>query len=437
MQSLQKQFHDFIQTYQLVKKGEKVLLAVSGGLDSMVMANLFLSEKIPFAIAHCNYGLRGEESDEDEAFVLDWADKNDINCYVKAFEISGKSTQVEARKVRYEWFRELISENGYDKIATAHHLNDSLETLLINLSRGTGIKGIAGISVKNVEVIRPLMFTEKQKLYDYAMDHELDWREDSSNAKTDYDRNLLRHDVIPELLKLNPSLLRTFGLTMERLTHASDIISHRVEEIKSKYLIKKENGFQLDLSWVDTFSDELILSEILAPFGVNYATAKEIFEAQGKAGRSFPSEGWLLTMDRNTIFIDADVTAESVDVVAESTGEYQVGFGKLIIEKISNNDVVFEGSNNSYFDARMLKFPLRIRTWRAGDRFQPLGMQGEKKISDFLIDEKIPLALKDKVLVVESGERIAWVVGMRISEAFKVLSEEKEVIKMTFNDSNQ
>lgn len=436
MQSLQKQFHDFIQAHHLVKKGEKVLLAVSGGLDSIVMANLFLSEKIPFAIAHCNYGLRGDESDEDEAFVLDWADKNDVNCYVKAFDIVG-STQLEARNVRYEWFRELVSEHGFDKIATAHHLNDSLETLLINLSRGTGIKGIAGISVKNVDVIRPLLFAEKQRLYDYAMDHELDWREDSSNAKTDYDRNLLRHDVVPELLKLNPSLFKTFGLTVERLTYASDIVNSRVEEIKSQFLIKKGKSYQLDLGWIDTGSDELILSEILVPFGVNYTTSKEIFVARGKSGRSFPTEDWLITMDRNMLFIDAQEPLEPVDLIASSIGEYELESAKIMIEKVAGKEVVFGESKTSYFDSRTLKFPLRIRSWKEGDRFQPLGMQGEKKISDFLIDEKVPLALKNRIMVIESEERIAWVVGMRISEAFKVETDAEEVIKITLSDDSQ
>lgn len=430
MQSLQKQFHDFILANDLVKKDEKVLLAVSGGLDSMVMAHLFLSLEIPFAIAHCNYGLRGEESDGDEAFVMDWADRNNINCYVKAFDIEG-SIQVEARNARYLWFAELMAEHGYAKVATAHHLNDSLETLLINLSRGTGVKGVGGISLKNDYVIRPLLFTEKKKLYDYAMDQGLEWREDSSNSKSDYDRNLIRHDVVPELLKLNPSLFKTFGLTLERLTYASEILDRTVEEIREQFLVE-DSGFQLDLSWIKAPSDELVLAELLAPFGVNYVTAKEIFESRGKSGKSFPVKAWLITMDRSTLFIDKNEEEPSYEVTIESTGEFQLNDAEIVVEHISREDVVFGASHVAHFDLNKLNFPFLIRSWRAGDKFQPLGMIGEKKVSDYLIDEKVPLMAKKEVMVLETGKKIAWVVGRRISEVFKINEDSETVLKVTF-----
>lgn len=434
MQSLQKQFHDFILSNHLTDKSEKVLLAVSGGLDSMVMANLFLAEGISFAIAHCNYGLRGEESDGDEAFVMDWADRHNINCYVKAFDVSDGSIQLEARNVRYQWFGELLSENNFDKIATAHHLNDSLETILINLSRGTGIKGVAGISVKNVNVIRPLLFAHRQQLYDYAMDHELEWREDSSNAKTDYDRNLLRHDVVPELLKLNPSLFKNFGLTTERLVHASNIVDRRVEELKSKFYTEHENGGQLDIQWMNTPSDVLVLSELLGPFGVNYVTAKEIFEAKGKSGKSFPVPDWLITMDRNTIFIDQDTPEEVEEIIVKSEGEYNLNGALIKVQKVTKDEVIFGSSNIAFLDGNKLNYPFLIRSWKNGDKFQPLGMKGEKKVSDYLIDNKVPLADKKGVMVLENGETIAWLVGMRISELFKLSDSTTHIIKITFLD---
>ncbi|WP_436517392.1 tRNA lysidine(34) synthetase TilS [Ekhidna sp. To15] len=430
MQSLQKQFHDFILTNDLVKKGEKVLLAVSGGLDSMVMAHLFLKEKIPIAIAHCNYGLRGDESDGDEAFVMDWADKQDISCHAKAIEITG-SVQLEARNARYEWFTELALEHNYDKVATAHHLSDSLETILINLTRGTGIKGMSGISVKNENVIRPLLFADKQRLHDFAMQQDLEWREDSSNSKTDYDRNLIRHDVVPELLKLNPSLFKTFGLTTERLSYASEIVDMRTEEIRKTFLAKRSNGFQLDLSWLSNSSDELVLAELLTPFGVNYTTAKEIYDAFGKSGRSFPVHDWLITMDRSTLFIDKD-ESKKVEVWIDSPGEYEIGNEKMLVEQVGKEDVVFGASHIAYFDIRKLKFPLLVRSWHKGDRFQPFGMTGEKKISDYLIDEKVPLAIKKEVLVLECKDHIAWLIDMRVSDAFKVTDDSAQIIKITF-----
>lgn len=433
MHSLQKQFHDFIHSNHLIKKEEKILLAVSGGLDSMVMANLFIVEKIPFAIAHCNYGLRGPESDDDEAFVLDWADRNDVNCHVKAFDLSKGSIQIAARNARYQWFSELVSEHDYHKIATAHHLNDSLETLLINLSRGTGIKGVSGISIKNNNIIRPLLFAEKERLYDYAMDHRLVWREDSSNAKNDYDRNLLRHDVIPNFLKLNPSMFKTFGLTLERLTHASEIVNQAVSKIRTQFLTKEADGYRLDLSWIEKPSDELKLAELLEPFRVNYATAKEVFEARGKSGKNFPvNDDWLITMDREVIFINRPLSEDQEEVVIDSPEEYKLNSGRLIVEEVSRDNVEFGQTHIAYFDGTKLDYPFLVRSWRKGDRFQPLGMKGEKKVSDYLIDEKVPVSLKKNVIVIESKGKIAWVVGMRESDLFKISDESSRLIKLTF-----
>lgn len=435
MQSLQKQFHDFILTNDLVKKGEKVLLAVSGGLDSMVMAQLFLKGEIPFSIAHCNYGLRGEESDGDEAFVMNWADSHNINCHVKAIDIAG-SVQLEARNARYQWFSELASEHGYDKVATAHQLSDSLETILINLSRGTGIKGMAGISVMNGNIIRPLLFAGRQMLYDYAMQQDLEWREDSSNAKTDYDRNRIRHDVVPELMKLNPSLFKSFRLTTERLNYAAEIVESQVKLIETRFLSENDNGFQLDLSWLKHTSDELVLAELLSPFGVNYTTAKEIYHTRGKSGSSFPADGWLITMDRSTLFIDKDDAIKEMEIRIDSPGEYELGSEKIIVEHVGKEEVEFDTSHIAYFDAGMLQFPLTVRSWKKGDRFQPLGMTGEKKVSDYLIDEKVPLALKKYVRILECDQRIAWLIDMRVSEVFKISDNTAHVIKITFVKSS-
>ncbi|WP_462248121.1 tRNA lysidine(34) synthetase TilS [Ekhidna sp.] len=432
MHSLQKQFHDFIKTNDLVNKGEKILLAVSGGLDSMVMAELFRLSEIPFAIAHCNYGLRGDESDGDEAFVMSWAEKHHVNCFLKAIDLGDGSIQLAARNARYQWFNELCVEHGFNKIATAHHLNDSLETALINLSRGTGVNGISGISVSNNQVIRPLLFATKSELNDYAMDINLEWREDSSNSKTDYDRNHIRHDIVPQLMKLNPSLHSTFKLTSERLNHAKNIISRRVDEIVSNYLTDSGNGWQLALSWIESTSDELILSEILVPYGVNYITAKEIFEARSISGKHFPTQDWLVTIDRGRIFIERVDIGEDIDMELPNLGDYALGNAKLVVEEVSPINVEFGDLNIGHFDMDAIEFPLRVRRWEKGDRFQPLGMKGEKKVSDFLIDEKVPLSVKKSVLVVESAGEIIWVVGKRISENYKIKSNTSEALKLTF-----
>ncbi|WP_370089759.1 tRNA lysidine(34) synthetase TilS [Ekhidna sp.] len=431
MHSLQKQFHDYIHSNDLVRKGEKILLAVSGGLDSMVMANLFMGEKINVSIAHCNYQLRGEESDGDEAFVMKWADQRGINCFVKSFELGDGSIQLEARNARYQWFGELIAEHKLDRIATAHHLNDSLETVLINLSRGTGIKGVSGISGKNDNVIRPLLFASKEELHSYAMDLGLEWREDSSNSKTDYDRNLIRHEVIPELKKLNPSLLRTFVSTAERLSYASQIVQRRLAEIEAQYLKKNGNGWKIELDWISDPSDELILAEMLASFGVNYATAKEVFEARGKSGKSFPVGEWFITMDRSTLFIDPDKSVSNDELMIDKEGTYNFGDSTIEISRIGKGDIQFTSNDEAYFDLSKLNFPLCIRGWKEGDRIQPLGMNGTKKVSDILIDEKVSVSQKRKVLVVESSGIISWVVGYRVSDQFKITEKTTEVLKIS------
>ncbi|MEQ9465835.1 MAG: tRNA lysidine(34) synthetase TilS [Ekhidna sp.] len=433
MHSLQKQFHDFIHSNHLVERDEKVLLAVSGGLDSMVMAHLFVKEGMNVSIAHCNFGLRGEESDGDEAFVMQWADQHGLNCYVKSFDLGAGSIQIEARNARYQWFNELALENDFGKIAVAHHLNDSLETVLINLTRGTGIKGVAGISIQNKKIIRPLLFAEKPMLYAYAMDTGLEWREDSSNQRTEYDRNLIRHEVIPILEKINPSLLKTFVNTSERLFLAQQLVEQRVEEVKTKDLSERPNGWELDLGWMRHPSDELVLSEILAEFEVNYATAKEIAQARGKSGKTFPVGGLVISMDRTSLFVGKPEKQKFQPLIIKEEGVYSVGDHQLTLERVDRDEVVFGVKHKAYLDAGKLTFPITIRNWEVGDKIQPLGMQGKKKVSDLLVDQKVPLHRKGSVLVLESNGEIAWVIGYRVSDLFKIADGTKEVTKMVFN----
>jgi len=434
--SLQKQFHDFIDAHQLVKKGDKVLLAVSGGLDSMVMANLFLWLDVEVSIAHCNFGLRGQDSDEDEAFVLQWADQYNLNCYVKSFEMESESIQLEARNARYTWFGELLREHELHKLATAHHLDDSLETTLLNLSRGTGIRGVSGIPIENGSTIRPLLFTTKSALHSFAMDQGIEWREDVSNQKTDYDRNLIRHEVIPVLQKLNPSLEQTFFNTSERLSLTAEILKVRVEEIRSELLVKEADGWKLDLGWISKRYDELILSEILSAFDVNYVTCKKIFNARDKSGKSFETESWLITIDRSFIYIDPNQTAEPISLVIKDFGTYDLGSSQIVVEEVPKDNLDFNSSDIGFMDAERVLFPLEIRTWRDGDRFNPFGMKGEKKVSDFLIDEKVPLSKKREVLVLEADGRITWILGHRLADYCKVTEQTNRVIKVEITHSN-
>ncbi len=433
MHSLQKQFHDFIKKKVLLNKEDYVLLAISGGLDSMVMADLFLKAEWKFSVAHCNFNLRGNESNGDELFVKTWANENGVEFFVKQFDLGKGSVQLKAREARYKWFEELSNEHGFNKIVTAHHLNDSLETSLINFTRGSGVTGLSGIDAENGKIVRPLLFATKEQLKDYAGTCALEWREDSSNSKTDYDRNHLRLEVIPKLEELNPSLIQTFENTSERLQLASELIKSKVEEIKGNHLIEGENTSELKLNWVKSEIDLLILSEILSEYGFGYSTSKQIYNAIGKSGKQFYSNQLVLSIDRNSLFIKSDET-QSDDLQIVGEGDYDFNGSRLTISIIDPDEVNFsEGSFTAYFDADLINFPLNLRVWQDGDRFRPLGMKGTKKVSDYLIDKKVPVALKDEVLVLSSNEKIVWLVGYQISEEFKITEKTDRVLKAIIN----
>lgn len=434
LHELQKQFHKFIQLNHLIKEGEKVLLAVSGGLDSMVMLELFHHSSYQFAVAHCNFGLREEESDSDEDFVTQWTKERGVECFVKKVNIEGNSIQLEAREKRYKWFDELCVEKGFSRIATAHHLNDSLETTLLNLSRGTGIKGLAGIPVQNDKIIRPLLFASRDEISVFAIDHNIQWREDASNAKVEYDRNKVRLEVIPKISELNNSLENTFKYTKERLDLTSDLVKNYSISILEQHFDKNEN--ELHLGWVHQNFHVLILNEILSRYGFNYVSVKGVYEAIGKSGKVFESDAWKVVMDRESLFIRKRQAQDIGEVVIASEGVFEFGNEKLRVEilAIETGESNWKGGNEhiGVFDRSKLTFPLKLRKWEQGDIFQPLGMKGRKKVSDLLVDLKIPLAKKEKILVLESEGEIVWVVGYRISDNFKVVGDAKEVVRISF-----
>jgi len=431
LHELQKQFHKFINQHQLVNKGEKVLLAISGGLDSMAMAELFRTTDYSFSIAHCNFGLRGEESDQDEYFVSEWARDKGIGCFTKRIEITGNSIQLEAREKRYLWFDELCEEKGFHKVATAHHLNDSLETTLLNLTRGTGIKGLTGVPIRNGEIIRPLLSFSRSELAAFAKENDLQWREDSSNAKTDYHRNKIRLEVVPKLKEINKSLEQTFKHTNERMGLLTGLVDEKVANVLSEYF--DETCGELRLDWLKKEYDLLLLSEILSGYGFNYVTAKEVFEAKGQSGKTFETSDWKVIMDRQSLFIRKVEQRDFEEVWIEGEGNWKLPVGQIEGKIESGNPLVFpKDGTGALLDKDKLVYPMKVRRWQVGDTFQPLGMTGRKKISDLLIDRKVPLAKKDQVLVLESEGEIAWVIGYQISEKFKVDEDTSSTLKLIF-----
>lgn len=437
-----KAFLKFIESENLFGEKDKILLAVSGGADSMVMAHLFLAAAIPFSIAHVNYNLRDEDSVSDMEFVNKWAHENGVTAHVR--EVGGDeyeskdSTQMIARKIRYEFFEELTNEFGYAYAATAHHLDDSLETALLNLVKGTGPLGVRGIQVKNTNVVRPLMFATRSEIRSYAAEQNIKWREDISNTKTDYQRNLIRHKVLTVLKEINPSLSKTFADTATRLSGSVDIINEKKRELLNQYQSKNADVITLATDWIKKDNSSLLLlSEIVSDFGLNFKQTKDIFQCviqEGKSGKLFYSDKYVINIDRERLLIKPknELLREEVEVfeVDES----------LALNNCLLEFAVLEESNQfstdpkfAFLDFDKVQWPLKIRRWKEADKFVPLGMNGKKMVSDFMIDSKIPVSLKEEIMVLISGGEIAWILGYRISNNFRISESTRRTLKISMS----
>ncbi len=437
---VERDFLAFINDNQLFEPADRVLLAVSGGLDSMVMAELFHRIHQPFAIAHVNFSLRGDESDADADFV-----KNKVESYGVPFHLirvdtaavaqeRGISIQMAARELRYNWFAQLLRENAYACVATAHHQNDVVETLLLNLTRGTGLAGLHGISVRQNGLIRPLLFATRDQLAGYADEQKLTYREDSSNADDKYARNRIRHHVVPVLTDLNPGFWQTLLRTVERLRAAETLM--RAELDRSWQAVAKPFGMGTTLP-----TDKLLalpepafrLAEWLKPFGFTTDQATQILQTLTQpVGQVFLSTTHRITHERPGLLLEplpietnheivlADWPNAPIDVAGRFTLTVDV-FDKPTDFRPSTDP------NMACFDADRLVFPLTIRPWQSGDRFRPLGLNGHKLVSDLLNDLKLTRTEREQTAVLLSGDEIAWVIGRRIDHRFRVTGETKRI----------
>lgn len=494
---MKKSFLQFCHKYTLFNEKDKILLAVSGGIDSCVLAHLFYEiqsenslNKLNFALAHCNFDLRGEEAEKDALHVKNLAQKYGIAFFEVKFETKKYaennqiSIQMAARELRYEWFERIRQENDFSYIATAHHQNDNLETALFNFTKGTGIAGLRGILPKVGKIIRPLLFAKREEIEMYATDNQLVWREDVSNKENKYARNLIRNEVVPLLKKINPNIENTFENTAKKMQDLEAILKAQIidfEYINEKYFQEKlrenkQKYFLIDTDFVQNISLELlktkaggslILYEIIKKYNFSYAQTQQIWaqniqnnqqdfqqdnqqnfqQEKTVSGQQYFSQTHLITQNRGDLVVSKN-TGNSLkmldnDVIIKGNKNEQnffyeneffmldfrtFGREKLVTLKMPLDEIIV--------DAEKVVFPLKMRIWQDGDSFCPLGMTGKKKISDFLISQKVPLNSKKSVLVLLSSansetnsvEKIMWVVGMRADDRFKISTETKKIL---------
>lgn len=417
-------------------KGKRILIACSGGLDSVVLSRLFKELNYDISLAHCNFSLRGKESDEDENFVILLADKLSIPIFnkkfnTKAYKIKHKlSIQVAARQLRYQWFAEVCAEHSFDYLATAHHLDDDLETFLINLSRGTGLKGLIGIPLINDKIIRPFLNFPRADILQYAKENNCPWREDSSNQTSDYLRNKLRIEVIPRLKEVDHNLLNGFHQTQKYLNDSMALVNDYMTLIKNLVVSETEDGFEFDvLKLQDLPNTNALLYELLAPFGFTaWDDLSDLLTAQ--SGKQIFSESHRILKNRKSLLLVENnfVHNKATYTIKES----DTGIDTPINLKIERVDKILGYTPSIvYLDVQKLSFPLQLRKWREGDSFYPFGMKGKKKLSKFFKDEKLSLIAKEKTWVLSSGNQIVWIVGMRSDHRFKVENQTKKILKIT------
>lgn len=440
-----EKFRQHIIHYELCRADNPPLLAVSGGIDSAVMTDLFKKAGYKNIILHCNFKLRGEESEADEAFVRAMAAECDFPVYVKNFDTEeyakehGISIQMAARDLRYSWFDEMSEKLNTEIIATAHNLNDSVETTLINLSRGTGIKGLTGIPIYHKNYIRPVLFATRQEIVQYARENSIRYREDSSNASVKYRRNKIRHDIIPSLEEINPSFIRTMKENMERFGEAHEIYREYVLIKRNELFIEKEDHFDIDIDKLRMMQPRASwLYELFSNFGFSREQClgiDQIMEAD--SGKQFISPTHTLFKDRDRMLL-FPVTQNSFErYYIDAPDKQSVLPFSLDVEVIAREELGTIPSSETIacLDMDKLNFPLIVRKWQHGDYFYPLGMEHIKKVSDFFIDNKVPVPVKSRTWIISSGKMLVWIAGFRIDHRFRITDKTTRVLKLQLYDS--
>ncbi|MFN0214652.1 MAG: tRNA lysidine(34) synthetase TilS [Saprospiraceae bacterium] len=458
-------FFKFLKTHYLpLGKDAPTLLAVSGGLDSVVMTHLFHRAGLPFAVAHCNFQLRGPESDGDELFVEKMALNFGSTFFVKRFETkvyaqnNALSTQMAARELRYEWFRQIAEDNGFSYIATAHHLNDSVETMLLNVIRGSGFAGLSGIKpissldpqpLANIPtLIRPLLFADRKEILEFSRAHEITWREDSSNDSDEYARNFVRHHIVPRMEDLNSNFLHTVARSMERIGEAERNLAFLLRDFFNiglsvdQLYIEKQKLAKLP-------SPQQVLRDFLKPYGFDAEQARQIAENIDHVGLELHSKkGFTALVDRDEILVsnlnnrpitnrpitNRPITSQPITIHEDDLMLSLPDGSRLFLMPGTSHESSVADHQSIIVDSQKLKFPLHLRHWQPGDSFQPLGMDGKsQKLQDFFTNQKLSRFEKEEVwLLVNGDEALVWVLGLRLDERFKIHSKTNKALKINW-----
>jgi tRNA(Ile)-lysidine synthase len=432
-------FNSFVQKNQLFASTDKILLAVSGGVDSMVLLDIFDKIGVNFSVVHCNFKLRGNESDQDELFVKEHVARIGVECYVKKFDTSeyaklnGISIEMAARELRYNYFDELCENYNYNYIATAHHQDDLIETFFINLIRKTGIKGLTGIKPKAGNIIRPLLFANRNNILNYASQNSIAFREDSSNKSTEFKRNFIRHKIIPDFENINTAFRKNIIASINHLKEVEQVYAFAIKKDKDKVIREVDGVAKIDITGLlDASFPKVLLFELLNSYHFNAAVINKIFESlEEESGKQFFSQTHRVVKDRKELIItkikeDSSLVyyIEKEDIELFNPLSLEIGIFRNQSYNIPRNPTI------ASLDIDKLNFPLILKKWKKGEYFQPLGMDGLKKISDFFIDEKLSIPEKENAWILYSGDKVAWVMGYRVDNRFKITSETKTIYRI-------
>jgi tRNA(Ile)-lysidine synthase len=434
-----RKFKNFVRQNKLFNPSDNVILSVSGGIDSMSMAWLFELCGYKYSIAHCNFHLRGKESDEDARFVEKYSKKKKVKFYLENFDAKSFadqhkiSIQMAARQLRIKWLECLSEQHKYRYYATAHHKDDQIETFFINLLRGTGISGLHGIIPLQGRLIHPMLFTNRKEIEIFAKEKKIPYREDSSNLRSDYKRNKVRHQLLPLIKEINPHYAEIFTDNINRLKQAETIYLQQIKSAASHVIKTHDNQVKISVSLLLELDPiETYLYEFISQFNFNFTEVRNIIKTLDKqSGKQFLSKSHRLFKDRDHLIIEKIKEKEPNDItykIFKDTLELTVPL-KMEFDFINKTpDFKFiDDRNQAYLDADKLSYPLLIRKWERGDYFYPLGMKRKKLLSDFFIDNKFSIPAKEKIWLLISNDQVVWIIGQRIDNRFKVTPETQNV----------